>query len=61
MFNFCLIFQRDFDVREMRVFNKDITKQIGEAVHQNPDIAQAVHLYFSQANLPAPPTPGMTG
>ena len=51
--------QKDFEVRELREFNKNVTKQIGESVHQNPDMAQAVHLYFSQADLPPPPTQGM--
>ena len=32
----------------MREFNKTITKQVGEVVHNFPDLAQAVHLYFSQ-------------
>ena len=35
----------------MREFNKNVNKQISEAVQQNPDIAQAVHLYFSQVEL----------
>ena len=51
--------QKDFEVRELREFNKNVTKQIGESVQQNPDIAQAVHLYFSQADLPPPPTQGI--
>ena len=39
------------ELRELREFNKNSIKQIGEVTHQNPDIAQAVHLYFSQVNL----------
>ena len=46
-------------MRELREFNKNVTKQIGESVQQNPDIAQAVRLYFSQADLPPPPTQGI--
>ena len=46
---FC--WQKDMELRELREFNKNSIKQIGEVTHQNPDIAQAVHLYFSQVNL----------
>ena len=44
-------FQKDFEIREMREFNKNINKQISEAIQHNPDIAQAVHLYFSQVSV----------
>ncbi|XP_064639257.1 coiled-coil domain-containing protein 39-like [Lineus longissimus] len=50
--------ERDFELRELREFNKGVMRQIGEVAHQNPDIAQAVQLYFTQANLPPPPAPG---
>ena len=50
--------ERDIDLREMRDFNTSIMKQIGEVVHNHPDIANAVNLYFSQAGLPMPPSPG---
>ena len=50
--------EQDIDLREMRDFNISIMKQIGEVVHHHPDIAAAVNLYFSQAGLPMPPTPG---
>ncbi len=53
---FC--FQRDFEVRELRDLNKNVTRQIGDSVAQNPDIAHTVHLYFSQANLSPPPAQG---
>lgn len=50
--------QRDFEVRELREMNKTAIKQIGEVVHQHPDLRQAVALYFNQASLPPPPSPG---
>merc|ERR1712178_626709 len=50
--------EQDFEIRELREFNKNATKQIGEAVNQYPDIGATVQLYFSQANLPPPATPG---
>ena len=40
--------QRDFDLREMREFNKTIVKQIGEAVNQHPEMSEAVNMYFAQ-------------
>ena len=36
------------DVRELRELNKNAMRVFGEAVHQYPDVAQAVHLYFTQ-------------
>jgi len=53
--------ERDFDVRELREFNKRAIKEMGEVVHHHPEVGQAVHLYFTQSNLPAPPTPGPGG
>jgi len=53
--------ERDFEVRELREINRNGLKIIGEVVQQYPDIAQAVHLYFSQSGLPVPPTPGGGG
>lgn len=50
--------ERDFEVRELRDLNKNAMKYFGEVIQQYPDVAQAVHLYFTQANLPPPPTPG---
>lgn len=40
--------EKDMDVRLRREFNKNATKMIGEVVHQYPDLAQAVQMYFSQ-------------
>ena len=50
--------EKDIDLRELRDFNTSIMKQIGGVVHDNPEIAAAVHLYFTQAGLPMPPSPG---
>jgi len=43
--------QKDFTVREMREFNKGVMQQIGEATQVHPDLAEAVHMYFSQVNI----------
>ena len=48
----------DIKVREMRDFNKEIMKLISIAVQKNPNIAPIVNLYFNQAGLPPPPSPG---
>ena len=53
--------EKDISVREMREFNQNIMKQIGEVAHNHPDIAPVVNLYFSQAGLPVPPSPGVAG
>lgn len=50
--------EKDMDLRELRDFNSRIMKQMGEVVHNYPDIAPAVQMYFSQAGLPQPPSPG---
>ncbi|CAH1781534.1 unnamed protein product [Owenia fusiformis] len=50
--------EKDFELREMRDFNKNAIKMFGDVTQQNPDLAQIVHLYFTQANLPPPPAPG---
>ena len=50
--------EKDIDLRELRDFNNSIMKQLGEVLHNHPDIAPAVHLYFTQAGLPMPPSPG---
>ena len=42
--------QHDFDLREMREFNKTIMKQIGEAVNQHPEMSEAVNMYFAQVS-----------
>ena len=36
------------DVRELREMNKNAMRVFGEVVHQYPDVAQAVTLYFTQ-------------
>ncbi|KAK6195619.1 hypothetical protein SNE40_001008 [Patella caerulea] len=52
--------ERDFEVRELREFNKNIMRQVGESAQNNSEIAEAVSMYFAQANLP-PPTPSGRG
>lgn len=51
--------ERDFDVREMREFNKMVTKLVGEAAAHYPEMEEAVSMYFTQANLPVPTAGGM--
>ena len=46
------------DLRELREFNKNALKSIGEVVSQYPDMSQVVNMYFQQADLPPPPSPG---
>ncbi|KAJ8030943.1 Coiled-coil domain-containing protein 39 [Holothuria leucospilota] len=53
--------ERDFDLREMRDFNKNIMKQVGEVIHQHGDVAPSAHMLFSQASLPVPPPPSASG
>ena len=50
--------EKDMELRELRDFNGRIMKQMGEVVHNFPDIAPAVQMFFSQAGLPMPPSPG---
>lgn len=50
--------EKDIDLREIRDFNTSVMKQIGEVVHNHPEVSAAVHLYFNQAGLPTPPSPG---
>lgn len=50
--------ERDFEVRELRDRQKQATKLVGDVLSHHPEIAQAVHLYFSQSGLPLPSTPG---
>ena len=49
------------DLRELRDFNKTAMKSIGDVVAQYPDMSQVVNMYFQQADLPPPPSPGMLG
>ena len=53
------ILQKDVDLRELREFNKNALKSIGEVVSQYPDMSQVVNMYFQQADLPPPPSPGI--
>ncbi|KAK3095543.1 hypothetical protein FSP39_015932 [Pinctada imbricata] len=46
--------ERDFEVRELRDFNKQMMQQVGDVIQKHPDIGEAVNMYFSQANLPPP-------
>ncbi len=50
--------EKDIELRELRDFNTSIMKQLGSVVHDHSEVAAAVHLYFSQAGLPVPPSPG---
>merc|ERR1712079_883217 len=50
--------EKDMDLRELREFNNRTMKQMGEIIHNYPDIAPQVQMFFSQAGLPMPPTPG---
>lgn len=47
------------DLRELRDFNKSAMKSVGDVVAQYPDMSQVVNMYFQQADLPPPPSPGM--
>ena len=47
------------DLRELRDFNKTAMKSIGDVVAQYPDMSQVVNMYFQQADLPPPPSPGL--
>lgn len=50
--------ERDMHLRELREFNGQTMKQMGEVLHNYPDLGPNVQLYFSQAGLPMPPSPG---
>ena len=50
--------ERDMDLRELREFNTRTMKQMGEVLHNYPDLGPSVQIYFSQAGLPMPPSPG---
>ncbi|GFO22705.1 coiled-coil domain-containing protein 39 [Plakobranchus ocellatus] len=51
--------EKDFEVREMREFNKSVTKLVGEAAVHYPEMEEAVSMYFTQANLPVPTAGGV--
>ena len=40
--------QKDFDLRELREFNKNMMKLMGEVIHTYPDITPSAHMLFSQ-------------
>ncbi|KAL9963526.1 hypothetical protein ACROYT_G027041 [Oculina patagonica] len=50
--------EKDMDLRELREFNTRTMKQMGEVLHSHPDLGPSVQIYFSQAGLPMPPSPG---
>ncbi|KAK3698535.1 hypothetical protein QZH41_014464 [Actinostola sp. cb2023] len=50
--------EKDMDLRQLREFNSRIMKQMGEVLHSCSDLTPSVHMYFSQAGLPMPPSPG---
>lgn len=50
--------EKDMDLRELRDFNTRTMKQMGEVLHSHPDLGPSVQIYFSQAGLPMPPSPG---
>lgn len=50
--------EKDMDLREMRDFNSRVMKQMGEVLHNNAELTPSVQMYFSQAGLPMPPSPG---
>lgn len=43
--------QKDFDLREMRDFNKQVMKQVGGVIHENADLAPTAHMLFSQVYM----------
>ncbi|KAF6040654.1 CCDC39 [Bugula neritina] len=53
--------EKDLDLRELKEFNKTAVKNIGEVVANYPDMSQVVNMYFQQADLPPPPSPGTAG
>ena len=50
--------EKDMDLRELREFNSRTMKQMGEVVHNYPNLTPHVQMYFNQAGLPMPPSPG---
>jgi len=50
----------DFEIRELRDLTKEVTKHIGDVAQKNPEIAQAVHLYFTQCEISPPVLPGFS-
>ncbi|XP_041482554.1 coiled-coil domain-containing protein 39-like [Lytechinus variegatus] len=52
--------EKDFELRELREFNKNVMKMMGEVIHSYPDISPTAQMLFSQAGLPVPPPPSAT-
>ncbi|KAJ7376952.1 Coiled-coil domain-containing protein 39, partial [Desmophyllum pertusum] len=50
--------EKDMDLRELREYNTRTMKQMGEVLHSHPDLGPSIQIYFSQAGLPMPPSPG---
>ncbi len=46
-----VLFQRDFEIRELRDLQKQVMKLMGEALQNHSDIAQSVNVYFTQVNI----------
>lgn len=49
--------EKDFELRELREFNKNVMKMMGEVIHSYQDVTPTAHMLFSQAGLPVPPPP----
>ena len=43
--------QKDFSLRELRDFNKNLAKQIGDVIHTQPDVIPTTHMLFSQVSV----------
>ena len=54
--------EKDIELRNMRERNRNVSKQIGQAMEQFPEMYTAVELYYHQVGLPVPSTkPGSRG
>lgn len=50
--------EEDIKVRELRDFNNSLMKKFGVICRDYVDMAPIIHMYFQQAGLPNPPSPG---